>query len=187
MQKIVECVPNFSNGRDPEVYGRIVDAIRSVAGVQVLDVSADPDHNRTVVTYVGPPDDVVEAGVRGIAAAKELIDLDHHEGEHPRIGATDVFPFVPVRGVTMDDCVMLARQLGKRVGEELGVAVYLYASAATRPDRESLSAIRKGQYEKWKEEVSTNPDRKPDFGPAEPRPWGATVIGARPFLIAYNL
>jgi len=187
MQKIVECVPNFSNGRDPEVYGRIVDAIRSVSAVQVLDVSADPDHNRTVVTYVGPPDDVVEAGVRGIAAAKELIDLDHHEGEHPRIGATDVFPFVPVRGVTMDDCVMLARQLGKRVGEELGIAVYLYASAATRPDRESLSAIRKGQYEKWKEEVSTNPDRKPDFGPAEPRPWGATVIGARPFLIAYNL
>lgn len=187
MQKIVECVPNFSNGRDPEVYGRIVDAIRSVAGVQVLDVSADPDHNRTVVTYVGPPDEVVEAGVRGIAAAKELIDLDHHEGEHPRIGATDVFPFVPVRGVTMDDCVMLARQLGRRVGEELGVAVYLYASAATRPDRESLSAIRKGQYEKWKEEVSTNPDRKPDFGPAEPHPWGATVIGARPFLIAYNL
>lgn len=187
MQKIVECVPNFSNGRDPEVYGRIVDAIRSVAGVQVLDVSADPDHNRTVVTYVGPPDDVVEAGVRGIAAAKELIDLDHHEGEHPRIGATDVFPFVPVRGVTMDDCVMLARQLGKRVGEELGIAVYLYASAATRPDRESLSAIRKGQYEKWKEEVSTNPDRKPDFGPTEPHPWGATVIGARPFLIAYNL
>lgn len=187
MQKIVECVPNFSNGRDPEVYGRIVDAIRSVSAVQVLDVSADPDHNRTVVTYVGPPDDVVEAGVRGIAAAKELIDLDHHEGEHPRIGATDVFPFVPVRGVTMDDCVMLARQLGKRVGEELGIAVYLYASAATRPDRESLSAIRKGQYEKWKEEVSTNPDRKPDFGPAEPHPWGATVIGARPFLIAYNL
>lgn len=187
MQKIVECVPNFSNGRDPEVYGRIVDAIRSVSAVQVLDVSADPDHNRTVVTYVGPPDEVVEAGVRGIAAAKELIDLDHHEGEHPRIGATDVFPFVPVRGVTMDDCVMLARQLGKRVGEELGIAVYLYASAATRPDRESLSAIRKGQYEKWKEEVSTNPDRKPDFGPAEPHPWGATVIGARPFLIAYNL
>ena len=187
MQKIVECVPNFSNGRDPEVYGRIVDAIRSVTTVQVLDVSADPDHNRTVVTYVGPPDGVVEAGLRGIAAAKELIDLDHHQGEHPRIGATDVFPFIPVRGVTMDDCVMLARQLGKRVGEELGITVYLYAAAATNPDRESLSAIRKGQYEKWKEEVATNPDRKPDFGPAESHPWGATVIGARPFLIAYNL
>ena len=187
MQKIVECVPNFSNGRDPEVYGRIVDAIRSVAAVQVLDVSADPDHNRTVVTFVGPPDDVVEAGFRGIAAAKELINLDHHQGEHPRIGATDVFPFVPVRGITMDECVILARRLGKRVGEELGIAVYLYAAAAAHPDRESLAAIRKGQYEQWKEEVSTNSDRKPDFGPAEPHPWGATVIGARPFLIAYNL
>jgi glutamate formiminotransferase/formiminotetrahydrofolate cyclodeaminase len=187
MQTIVECVPNFSNGRDAEVYGRIVDAIRSVAAVQVLDVSADPDHNRTVVTFVGEPDDVVEAGFRGIAAAKELIDLDYHQGEHPRIGATDVFPFIPVRGVTMDECVMLARRLGKRVGEELGIAVYLYSAAATTPDRESLSAIRKGQYELWKEEVATNPDRKPDFGPAEPHPWGATVIGARPFLIAYNL
>lgn len=187
MQTIVECVPNFSNGRDPEVYGRIVDAIRSVAAVQVLDVSADPDHNRTVVTFVGQPDDVVEAGFRGIAAAKELIDLDYHQGEHPRIGATDVFPFIPVRGITMDECVMLARRLGRRVGEELGVAVYLYAAAATHPDRESLSAIRKGQYEQWKEEVATHPERKPDFGPAEPHPWGATVIGARPFLIAYNL
>ena len=146
MQSIVECVPNFSNGRDPEVYGRIVDAIRSVVTVQVLDVSADPDHNRTVVTFVGGPDDVVEAGYRGIAAAKDLIDLDHHQGEHPRIGATDVFPFIPVRGVTLDECVILARRLGKRVGEELGVAVYLYGAAATTPDRESLAAIRKGQY-----------------------------------------
>ncbi|MCA9866785.1 MAG: glutamate formimidoyltransferase [Anaerolineales bacterium] len=187
MQSIVECVPNFSNGRDPEVYGRIVDAIRSVTAVQVLDVSADRDHNRTVVTFVGAPKDVVEAGFRGIAAAKDLINLDEHQGEHPRIGATDVFPFIPVRGVTLDECVSLAQQLGKRVGEELGVAVYLYAAAATRPERESLAAIRKGQYEQWKEEVATNPDRRPDFGPAEPQKWGATVIGARPFLIAYNL
>ena len=187
MQSIVECVPNFSNGRDPEIYGRIVDAIRSVVTVQVLDVSADPDHNRTVVTFVGGPDDVVEAGYRGIAAAKDLIDLDHQQGEHPRIGATDVFPFIPVRGVTLDECVILARRLGKRVGEELGVAVYLYGAAATTPDRESLAAIRKGQYELWKEEVATHPDRKPDFGPAQPQKWGATVIGARPFLIAYNL
>lgn len=187
MQSIVECIPNFSNGRDPEVYGRIVDAIRSVSAVQLLDVSADPDHNRTVVTFVGAPDDIVEAGYRAIAAAKELIDLDQHRGEHPRIGATDVFPFVPVRGVTMDDCVKLAQRLGQRVGEELGVAVYLYGAAATSPERESLSAIRKGQYEKWKEEVATNPARQPDYGPAEPRKWGATVIGARPFLIAYNL
>lgn len=187
MQSIVECVPNFSNGRDPEVYGRIVEAISGVKGVQVLDVSADPDHNRTVVTYVGPPDEAVEAGYRAIAAAKELIDLDQHKGEHPRIGATDVFPFIPIRGVTMEDCVKLAQRLGKRVGEELGVAVYLYGAAATRPERASLAAIRKGQYELWRDEVATNPDRAPDFGPAEPQKWGATVIGARPFLIAYNL
>ena len=187
MQPLVECVPNFSNGRDPAVYGRIADAIREVAGVQVLDVSADPDHNRTVITFVGGPDDVVEAAFRGIGVARDLIDLDHHKGEHPRIGATDVCPFIPVRGITTEACVTLARRLGKRVGEELGVAVYLYGAAATRPERESLADIRKGQYELWKEEVATDPRRTPDFGPAEPRPWGATVIGARPFLIAYNL
>lgn len=187
MQPLVECVPNFSNGRDPSVYGRITDAIRSVAAVQVLDVSADPDHNRTVITFVGAPDDVVEAAYRGIATAKELIDLDQHRGEHPRLGATDVCPFIPIRGVTTEECVLLVRRLGKRVGEELGVAVYLYGAAATRPDRETLADIRKGQYELWKEEVATNPARLPDYGPAEARPWGATVIGARPFLIAYNL
>ncbi len=187
MQSIVECVPNFSNGRDPEVYNQIVEAIAGVNGVSVLDVSADPDHNRTVVTFVGAPDPVLEAGYRAIATAKELINLDNHQGEHPRIGATDVFPFVPVRGVTMEECVSLARRLGQRVAEELGVAIYLYGAAATRPEREALAHIRKGQYEQWKEEVATNPDRQPDFGPAEPRPWGATVIGARPFLIAYNL
>ena len=187
MQQIVECVPNFSNGRDPEIYGRIVDAIRTVKSIQVLDISADADHNRTVVTYVGQPDDVVEAGIRAIAMAKKLIDLDHHQGEHPRIGATDVFPFVPVRGVTIEDCVGLARRLGKRVADELGIAVYLYGAAATRPERESLSAIRKGEYELWKQEIGIDPKRQPDFGPAEPQKWGATVIGARPFLIAYNL
>ena len=187
MQSIVECVPNFSNGRDPAIYGRIAEAIRSIPAAQVLDVSADPDHNRTVITIVGAPDDVVEAVYRGIAVARDLIDLDHHHGEHPRIGATDVCPFIPVRGLTTEDCVVLARRLGKRVGEELGIAVYLYGAAATRPERESLSEIRKGQYELWKEEVATNPKRRPDFGPAEPRPWGATVVGARPFLIAYNL
>ena len=187
MQPLVECVPNFSNGRDPEVYNAIADAIRAVPGVQVLDVSADPDHNRTVVTFVGGPDDVVEAAFQGIRVARDLIDLDHHRGEHPRIGATDVCPFVPVSGITTEACVALARRLGKRVGDELGVAVYLYGAAATRPERESLSDIRKGQYELWKQEVATEPRRQPDFGPAEPRPWGATVIGARPFLIAYNL
>ncbi len=187
MQPLVECVPNFSNGRDPAVYDQIADAIRGVAGVQVLDVSADADHNRTVITFVGGPDEVVEAAFRAIQTARDLIDLDHHQGEHPRIGATDVCPFVPVRGISTEGCVALARRLGKRVGEELGVAVYLYGAAATRPERENLADIRKGQYELWKQEVATNPRRQPDYGPAEPRPWGATIIGARPFLIAYNL
>ncbi len=187
MQQLVECVPNFSEGRDAAVYNEIADAIRSVRAVNVLDVSADPDHNRTVVTFVGKPSDVEEAAFRAISKAAERINLDYHEGEHPRIGATDVCPFIPIRGVTIEECVEMARRLGRRVGEELGIAVYLYGSAATRPDREKLSDIRKGQYELWKTEVETNPERKPDFGPAKAQPWGATVIGVRPFLIAYNL
>lgn len=187
MQQLVECVPNFSNGRHPAVYNSIADAIRAVPGVQVLDVSADPDHNRTVITFVGAPDAVEEAAFRAIAAAAEKINLDQHTGEHPRIGATDVCPFIPVRGITEKECVAIAERLGRRVGNELGIAVYLYGSAATRPDREKLADIRKGQYEKWKEEIGQNPDRDPDFGPAEPKPWGATVIGVRPFLIAYNI
>ena len=187
MQQLVECVPNFSEGREAAVYNQIADAIRSVRGVNVLDVSADPDHNRTVVTFVGIPADVEEAAFRAIGKAAELIDLDHHHGEHPRLGATDVCPLIPIRGVTINDCVALAKRLGQRVGDELGVAVYLYGEAATGPARKKLSDIRRGQYELWQEEVATNPARKPDFGPAKPKPWGATVIGVRPFLIAYNL
>ncbi len=187
MQQLVECVPNFSEGRDAAVYTAIADAIRSVRAVNVLDVSADPDHNRTVVTFVGKPADVEEAAFRGISKAAEHINLDYHEGEHPRIGATDVCPFIPIRGVTIDECVAIANRLGQRVGEELGIAVYLYGDAATRPEREKLSDIRKGQYELWKAEVETNPERQPDFGPAKAKSWGATVIGVRPFLIAYNL
>ena len=187
MQQLVECVPNFSEGRNAAVYNQIADAIRSVRGVNVLDVSADPDHNRTVVTFVGTPADVAEAAFRGIGKAAELINLDNHQGEHPRIGATDVCPIIPIRGITISDCVALANRLGQRVGDELGVAVYLYGDAATSPERKKLSAIRKGQYELWKEEVATNLARRPDFGPAEPKPWGATVIGVRPFLIAYNI
>lgn len=187
MQQLVECVPNFSEGRDAAVYNEIADAIRSVRAVNVLDVSADPDHNRTVITFVGKPADVEEAAFRAISKAAERINLDYHEGEHPRIGATDVCPFIPIRGVSIEECVALAKRLGQRVGEELGIAVYLYGHAATRPEREKLSDIRKGQYELWKAEVETNPDRQPDFGPAKAQPWGATVIGVRPFLIAYNL
>ena len=187
MRQIVECVPNFSDGRNPAVYNGIAEAIRSVAGIHVLNVSADADHNRSVITFVGNEPAVEEAAFRAIAKAAELINLDNHQGEHPRIGATDVFPFIPVKGITVDECVAIARRVGKRVGEELGVAVYLYGSAASSPERTRLPDIRKGQYELWKAEVASNPARKPDFGPAEPKTWGATVIGVRPFLIAYNL
>lgn len=187
MQQLVECVPNFSNGRDPHIYDSIANTIREVPGIHVLDVSADADHNRTVITFVGPPAAVEDAAFRAIELAAQLIDLDQHQGEHPRLGATDVCPFIPVRGVSMDDCAAIAQRLGARVGDELGIPVYLYAAAATRPERESLAAIRKGQYELWKEEIGQNPDREPDFGPAEAKSCGATVIGARPFLIAYNI
>lgn len=186
MQQIVECVPNFSDGRRPEVYNAIADAVRNVPGARVLGVDADADHNRTVITFVGSPEAVEEGAYQAITTAAQLINLDEHEGEHPRIGATDVCPFIPVKGVTMKECVAIAKRVGERVGSE-GIAVYLYEAAATRPERQKLSKIRKGQYEKWKEEVATNPDREPDYGPAAPQPWGATVIGARPFLIAYNI
>ncbi len=187
MHKIVECVPNFSNGRDPHVYNGIAEAIGSVRGARVLDVSADPDHNRTVITFVGNPADVKEAAFRGIQFAAQHINLDEHQGEHPRMGATDVCPFIPVQGVSLNDCIAIANRLGKRVGQELGIAVYLYGDAAARPERKKLSSIRKGQYELWKEEVGVKPERQPDFGPAIAKPWGATAIGVRPFLIAYNI
>lgn len=187
MSAIVECVPNFSEGRRPEVIEAIGRAVKGVEGVHVLSVSSDTSHNRTVITMMGPPEAVSEAAFRSIAVACNHIDLDKHQGEHPRIGAADVIPFVPVRGTSLDECAELARQLGKRVGEELDQPVYLYQAAATRPDRVNLARIRRGEYEKWKAEVASDPDREPDFGPAEPKSSGATVIGARPFLIAYNV
>jgi glutamate formiminotransferase/formiminotetrahydrofolate cyclodeaminase len=187
MQQIIECVPNFSEGRRPEVYEEIIATVRAVPGTQILDASADADHNRTVITFVGDAAAVEEAAFQAIKRAAGLINLDEHTGEHPRIGATDVVPFIPVRGATMKDCVELARRLGRRVGDELGIAVYLYGAAATRPEREKLSAIRRGEYELWRTEVATVAERAPDFGPNQPQPWGATVIGARPFLIAYNI
>jgi hypothetical protein len=163
------------------VIDAIANAIGGVPDVRVLDVQSDADHNRTVVTFVGGPEAVVQGAFQGIAAAAQLIDLDHHRGEHPRIGAADVVPLVPVRGVTMEDCVALARQLGQRVGEELDIPVYLYEEAATRPDRRNLADVRRGEYERLREEILTDPDRAPDFGPARLGPAGATVIGARPF------
>jgi glutamate formiminotransferase/formiminotetrahydrofolate cyclodeaminase len=184
---LVECVPNFSEGRRPEVIEAIADALRAHPTVRLLDVESDPDHNRSVYTLVAPPGDVVPAMFDAIRTAAERINLDEHRGEHPRIGATDVVPFVPLRGVAMEECVALARTLGRRVGEELGIPVYLYEAAATRPDRTNLADVRRGEYEGLKTEIETNPDRRPDFGPARLGPAGATVIGARPFLIAYNV
>lgn len=184
---IVECVPNFSEARRPEVVEAILQTISALPDVIVLDRHSDLDHNRTVITFAGPPEAVEEAAFQAIAKAAELIDLNKHTGEHPRIGATDVVPFVPVSGVTTQDCVDMARRLGSRVGAELAIPVYLYEQAATRPERQNLEDIRRGQYEALKEEIGANPDREPDFGPAWIGPAGATVIGARPFLIAYNV
>ena len=184
---LVECIPNFSEARRPEIVEQIIRAILSVPGVQVLDRHSDLDHNRTVITYVGIPSAVEEAAFQSISCASHLIDLNQHTGEHPRIGATDVVPFVPISEVTMPECVEMARRLGKRVAAELGIPVYLYEDAATRPDRQNLENIRRGQYEALKEEIKTNPERQPDYGPAQLGPAGATVIGARQPLIAFNV
>lgn len=185
--KLVECVPNFSEGRDRGVIDAIVAAIASVEGTHVLDVDPGRDTHRTVVTFVAPLERAVEAAFRGIAKAAELIDMSTHHGEHPRMGATDVCPFVPLGTTTMDECVALARTLAERVGQELKIPVYLYEYAATHEDRRNLADIRAGEYEGLPEKLS-NPQWKPDFGPATLNARaGATVIGARKFLIAYNV
>ena len=186
MNPLVECVPNFSEGRRPEVVQAIVDALDDVPGAHVLDVTSDVDHNRSVVTLAGAPTAVQEAAFRGIQAASELIDLDVHRGEHPRLGATDVVPFVPISDVTMAECVTLARDLGRRVGQELGIPAYLYEHAALRPDRVNLEDVRRGGYEALKQDIGTNPYRTPDFGPAVVGTAGATIIGARTLLVAFN-
>jgi glutamate formiminotransferase/formiminotetrahydrofolate cyclodeaminase len=186
--KLVECVPNFSEGRRPEVVDAIRDAITKVEGVALLDVSPDKSHNRTVITFVVPVERAVEAAFAGIREARERIDLTQHQGEHPRMGAADVVPFVPLEGTTMEDCIVLARQLGQRVGEELQIPVYLYERAATRPERENLADIRRGEFEGLRDEIGKNPARQPDFGPSKIHPtFGAVAIGARPFLVAYNV
>jgi glutamate formiminotransferase len=187
MQRIVECVPNFSEGRRPEVLNAISDAIRGHADVRLLDIERDADHNRSVFTLVAPPEALVPAMFDAIKTAASLINLDQHRGQHPRIGATDVVPFVPVRGVAMEECIALARELGRRVGEELGIPVYLYEQAATRPERVNLADVRRGEYEGLKVDIGTDADRAPDFGPARLGPAGATVIGARAPLIAFNV
>jgi len=188
MNKIVECIPNFSEGRDEAKVEQLVAAIRSVAGVVVLDRELDANHHRSVITFAGEPEATVEAAVRAARRAVELIDLNEHSGEHPRMGAIDVLPFVPIKGVTMEDCVALARRAGERIARELQVPVFLYEKAATRPGRVNLADVRRGEFEGLREEIGTNPDRQPDFGEARIHPTaGAVAVGARPPLIAYNV
>ncbi len=181
-------MPNFSEGRRAEIVGAIAGAISSVRGVRLLDQEMDANHNRCVLTFIGDRTAVAEAAMAGARKAVDLIDMNVHHGEHPRIGALDVLPFVPVSGITMEGCVELARSVGKRIADELGVPVYLYEAAATRPDRKDLPNLRRGEYEGLKEAIQTEPDRKPDFGPSRLHPTaGATVVGARPILIAWNV
>ncbi len=188
MIRLVECVPNFSEGRRKEVIDQILAEITSIPSVTLLDREMDPDHNRAVVTFVCPPEDAVEACFRGIKKASELIDMTTHHGEHPRMGATDVCPFIPISDYSEAEAVELAHQLGKRVGEELNIPVYLYETAATRPERQNLADVRKGEYEGLIEAIENDPDRKPDYGPAKMNlKSGATAIGVRFPLVAYNV
>ena len=188
MERIVECVPNFSEGRRPEVIERLARAIETVEGAVVLDMHMDADHNRSVITFVADRDMVVEASLRAVRLASELIDLRNHAGQHPRLGATDVLPFVPVRGVTMEDCVRLAHEAGERISSELSIPVYFYERAALRPERVNLEDVRRGGFELLREEIHRNPQRTPDLGPSRVHETaGACVVGARPFLIAYNI
>jgi len=187
VKKVIECVPNFSEGRDLAVIKQITDVIESVNGIQLLDVDPGESTNRTVVTFIGEPGPVKEAAFRAVKKAAELIDMSNHKGEHARFGATDVCPFVPVSNSSMDECAEIARQVGRRIGEELAIPVYLYEHAASKPERQNLAKVRAGEYEGLKKKLA-DPAWKPDFGPAIFNPGtGATAVGAREFLIAYNI
>ncbi|HZD12394.1 MAG TPA: glutamate formimidoyltransferase, partial [Candidatus Binatus sp.] len=186
--RLVECVPNFSEGRRKDVIDAIANVIRSTPNVTLLDVEYNHDHNRSVITFVGEPEAVKTAALAGAAKAVESIDLTRHKGEHPRMGAVDVVPFVPISSVTMEDCVKLAREFGKEFAEKFHVPVFLYEEAATTPGRQNLADVRMGEFEGLREEIGNNPDRKPDFGPEKIHPTaGATAVGAREVLIAYNV
>lgn len=185
---LVECVPNFSEGREIEIVERLADAIAGVETACVLDTHMDPDHNRSVITFVAAPDMIVEAAIRVVDLAAELIDMRKHRGQHPRLGATDVLPFVPVRGVTLDDCVKLAHQAGERIGRELSIPVFYYERAAVKPDRVNLEDVRRGALELLREQIAYEPTRAPDAGPLRVHETaGAIAVGARPFLIAFNV
>jgi glutamate formiminotransferase / 5-formyltetrahydrofolate cyclo-ligase len=197
MQKIVECVPNFSEGRDVKIISAIFDAAKkggkpsSAKGfgrARVFELEHNKDHNRCLFTIVGKPDDVLASVFESIKVATKLIDMEKHQGEHPRIGATDVVPFVPVSGVSMEECVELAKRLGKKVSEELEIPVFLYEEAATKPENRNLAGVRKGEYEGLKMEIEKEIERRPDFGPSKMHPTaGAVVIGARKYLVAFNV
>ncbi len=188
MLRIVECVPNFSEGRKPDTVDRIVGAIESIETTCVLDTHIDPDHNRSVITFVAAPERIVAAAVRAVAMAADSIDIRTHRGEHPRLGATDVLPFVPIRGVTLEDCVILAHEAGERIARELSIPVYFYERAAVLQSRINLEDVRRGALELLREQITTNPDRAPDAGlPRIHETAGAIAVGARPFLIAFNV
>ena len=188
MERVVECVPNFSEGRDPRVVEQLVAAVESVPGALVLGTHIDTDHNRSVVTFVAPPERVVEAALRVVARASELIDLSRHAGQHPRMGACDVLPFVPVRGISVEECVALAHEAGRRIWDELNIPVYFYESAALREERRNLADVRRGGFELLREQIASVPERAPDVGEARVHPTaGACIVGVRPLLIAYNV
>jgi glutamate formiminotransferase len=185
---LVECVPNFSEGRKPEVIDQLVEAIQSVATACVLDTHLDPDHNRSVITFVASRETAAEAAVKVVALASRLIDMRVHQGVHPRLGATDVLPFVPIRDVTIEDCVAIAHEAGQRIASELSIPVFFYERAALRPDRVNLEDVRRGALELLRQEIATEPSRTPDAGPLMVHETaGAIAVGARPFLIAFNV
>jgi glutamate formiminotransferase len=188
MRRLIECVPNFSEGRDRQRIEMLAAAMTVVKGAWVLDLHSDADHNRSVVTLAGEPEAVAEAALRGVAEAAELIDLRHHSGEHPRVGAIDVLPFVPIEGVTMEDCVALARHAGAEIWARHQIPLYFYEEAALRPERKHLESVRRGEFEYLRDEVLRNADRAPDVGgPALHPTAGAVAVGARKFLIAFNI
>ncbi len=186
MRKLMECVPNFSEGRDEKVVEQIIDEVRKIEGITILDYSSDKDHNRTVLTMIGSPEQVKKAAIDSAKKAAELIDMSKHEGAHPRMGATDVIPFTPVANVTIDDCIEVAKEVGAEIGS-WGIPVYLYEDAATKPERQNLAKVRKGQYEGFFEKIKEE-EWKPDFGPQEMNTKsGCTAVGARVPLVAFNI
>jgi glutamate formiminotransferase len=188
MKRLIECVPNFSEGRDPSKVDALVEAMSGVAGAWVLDRTSDADHHRSVITLAGDPEAVAEAAIRGVGAAAKLIDLTRHAGAHPRIGATDVLPFVPLEGVSIEECVALARRAGQEIWERYRIPVYFYEAAATKPERVNLENVRKGEFEGLIEDALRDPDRSPDIGEPRLHPTaGAVAVGVRNILIAYNI